>query len=180
MLIEKNLSQLLVIDMQERLLPAMATPRAAADHCRILMKAAQELDIPVTLSEQYPKGLGPTSENLLSLPGLVPPLEKLAFSCWRDPALNQRLTGVDRRQILLAGIETHVCVLQSALDLAKAGFTVFVVADATSSRREENRDLALERMRQNGVTVISTEMAIFEWLERAGTTQFKSLSKLIK
>ena len=180
MLLDKAQSQLLIIDMQERLLPAMATPRAAEDHCRILMQAALTLDIPVTLSEQYPKGLGPTSANLLSWPGLTPPLEKLAFSCWRDTALNTRLAGFDRRQILLAGIETHVCVLQSALDLAKSGFNVFVAADATSSRRDTNRVVALERMRQNGVTVITTEMAVFEWLERAGTTEFKSLSKLIK
>ncbi len=180
MLVDRKLSQLLVIDMQERLLPAMVAAQAVEDQCLILMQAAQALEIPVTLSEQYPKGLGSTSARLRSLPDLEPPLEKLTFSCWQDTALNQRLTGVNRRQIVIAGIEAHVCVLQSALDLAKAGFTVHVVADATSSRREENRGLALERLRRNGVAIISTEMAVFEWLERAGTTQFKSLSKLIK
>lgn len=169
--------------MQERLLPAMTGGAEAESRCAILLKAAKALDVPVTVSEQYPKGLGRTVAGLKDEIGNAPVFEKLSFSCWRDAGLKDHLIAhheAGRPLVILAGIEAHVCVMQTAADLAAAGFGVFAVADAMASRAPSSHALALERMRQNGVAVINTEMAVFELLGQAGTPQFKSLSALVR
>jgi nicotinamidase-related amidase len=183
MLLEAGKSTLLLVDMQERLLPAMTGGSEAEARCAILLKAAQALDVPVNVSEQYPKGLGQTLPRLRAELGSAPVFEKLSFSCWRDAALKAHLIThheSGRPLVILAGIEAHVCVLQTAADLSAAGFGVFAVADAMASRAASSHALALDRMRQNGVAVINTEMAVFELLGRAGTPEFKALSALVR
>lgn len=181
MLLEAAQSSLLLIDIQERLLPAMAERHQVVAKSSILLTAARELALPVTISEQYPKGLGRTTPELMRGDAVV--FEKMTFSCWRDAAMKQhfiKLHEGGRPLIIVAGIEAHVCVLQSCIDLSAAGFGVFAVCDAMSSRKTDSADLAFERMRAFGIEVVNTEMALFELLERAGTPQFKALSALIK
>ena len=176
----KNVS-LLLIDIQERLLPVMTEPERVVSKCRVLLQAAATLAIPITVTQQYPKGLGPTIAALAD-PSHVS-FDKLAFSCWREDAIKRHFINLHehgRPLVIVAGIEAHVCVLQSAMDLANAGFGVFAVADAMSSRAPESAKLAFERMRANDVQVINTEMAVFELLEKAGTPAFKVLSALIR
>jgi nicotinamidase-related amidase len=183
MLVEAAKSSLLLVDMQERLLSAMTGGPEAESRCAVLLKAARALDVPVTLSEQYPKGLGRTVPGLLAEAGNAPVFEKLTFSCWRDSAIKAHLISfheAGRPLVILAGIEAHVCVMQTAADLSAAGFGVFAVADAMASRDPASHHLALDRMRQNGVAVINTEMAVFELLGQAGTPAFKALSALVK
>lgn len=183
MLLEAAKSFLLLIDMQERLLPAMAGGAEVEKRCGILIEAARRLEVPVLASEQYPKGLGPTVPGLRAALGTAPVIEKTAFSCWREPALRTALVAQHdggRPQAIVAGIEAHVCVAQTALDLAAAGFAVFAVADAMTSRSPRSANLAESRLRHGGVSVIDTEMAVFELLGRAGTPAFKALSALIR
>jgi nicotinamidase-related amidase len=183
MLIDAAKASLLIVDVQERLLPMMADSKGVLKQAVILLKAAKALDLPVAVSEQYPKGLGRTVEILSQDIGNAPVFEKLSFSCWRDDGLHRHFTAHHdggRPQVIIAGIEAHVCVAQTAIDMAQAGFGVFVVADAVSSRAEASVALALTRMGQSGIQVINTEMAVFELLGKAGTPEFKALSGLIK
>lgn len=183
MLLDAAKTSLLIIDVQERLLPVMARPDEVERRCGILIAAAKALEVPVVASEQYPKGLGPSIASIRTALGDAPVFAKLAFSCWKDETLRAHLIGQHesgRPQVIVAGIEAHVCVLQSCIDLAAAGFGVFAVADAMSSRHPESVALALERMRQAGVAVVNTEMAVFELLRQAGTAEFKALSALIR
>ncbi len=181
MLLEAKKSSLLIVDVQERLLPAMADGNEVVAKTKVLMQAAKALDVPVTVSEQYPKGLGATVAELRDNEAQV--FEKMSFSIWKDAALKQHFIGLheaERPLVVVAGIEAHVCVLQSAIDLRTAGFGVYVVADAVSSRKESSANMALERMRDMGIQVVTTEMVVFEWLEKAGTAEFKALSALIR
>lgn len=181
MLLDAAHCSLLIVDIQERLLPAMDEGQRVIARTQILMKAAEALSLPITISEQYPKGLGKTVGEI-SVAGAVV-FEKLHFSCWRDPELKKHFIDLhehERPLIIIAGIEAHVCVLQSAVDLYNAGFGVFVVADASSSRESRSAALAFDRLRQVGIQIINTEMALFELMGRAGTPEFKSLSALIR
>ncbi|WP_395689109.1 hydrolase [Aestuariivirga sp.] len=183
MLVEAAKSTLLIVDMQERLLPAMTGGAEVEARCAILLKAARALGVPVTVSEQYPKGLGHTVPGISDGLGADPVFEKLTFSCWRHRPLKDHLIAhheAGRPLVILAGIEAHVCVLQTAADLSAAGFGVFAVADAMASRAVASHVLALERLRQIGAAVINTEMAVFELLGRAGTAEFKALSALVR
>ena len=181
MLLDASKTSLLIVDVQTRLLPAMLEPERVVTRNQILLKAAEALEIPITTSEQYPKGLGNTVPELLTPSAKV--FEKLSFSCWRDVEMRKHFIELhenERPLIIVAGIEAHVCVLQSCIDLYNAGFGVFAVADAISSRLPSSATLAFDRMRGAGIQVINTEMAIFELLEKAGTPVFKMLSGLIK
>lgn len=181
MLLRADLSLLLVIDIQERLLPAMADPQSVEAGAARLMRAARRLGVPLLVSEQYPKGIGPTVASLAALATPDETLEKLSFSCAAEPAIQARLGLMGpRRQAVLCGIEAHVCVLQSALGLIAAGWSVAVVEDAVSSRRAGDRDAGLRRLAAAGATIATVEMVLFEWLERAGTAEFRDLLKLIK
>jgi len=166
--------------MQERLLPAMAAAERALKQAIILTKAARMSDLPITVSEQYPKGLGHTVAPLKGEIGNTPVHEKMEFSCWKNAALRERITPQGREQVIVAGIEAHVCVLQSAMDLKAAGFEVYAVTDAMSSRIENSHDAAITRMRQSGISIVTTEMVVFEMLGAAGTPEFKQLSGLIR
>ena len=184
MLIEADRSILLIVDFQERLMPAIHAGNAAAERAGILIRAASALEIPVEVTEQYPRGLGPTIAPVRELlPATAFIHEKITFPAQRDPAFAQHfanLREVGRDQIIVMGAEAHVCVLQTALDLQAAGFSVFYVADAVGSRAPESRDLAIARARQAGCVVVNSEMVVFEWMERAGTDTFRALSQLIK
>jgi nicotinamidase-related amidase len=180
MLLDRDRSVLFIVDMQARLAPAMAGAEAILARTRILLEAASRLEIPIVVSEQYPQGLGHTDERLLPLPESARVLPKLAFSAARDPAILDHLSRLGRPQVVLAGMETHVCVLQTALGLKEAGHEVAVVADAVGSRLPERRELGLTRMRARGVEVVDSEMVVFEWLGEAGTPVFRELSRLIR
>jgi len=183
MLADAAKSSLLLVDMQERLLPAMTGGSQAEARCAVLLKAAKALELPMAVSEQYPKGLGHTVPGLKAEIGDAPVFEKLAFSCWKDRPIKDhliRLHEAGRPLVILAGIEAHVCVMQTAADLSAAGFGVLAVADAMASRSPSSHALALERMRQHGVQVVNTEMVVFELLGQAGTAEFKALSALVR
>ncbi len=183
MLLDRAQAQLLVVDVQDRLLPAMYDGDAMIDRCAILIQAARRLGIPVTVSEQYRKGLGSTVARLSAAAGDAPVLEKMHFSCAADPGLAAHvgdLARTGRNQLVICGIEAHVCVTQSALGFKALGLPVTIVADAVTSRAPASVTLALARMSAAGVTVANTEMVLFEWLHQAGTPEFKDLSKLIK
>jgi nicotinamidase-related amidase len=176
MLMNRDQSVLLVIDIQERLLPHIHEGQAVLDNAVWLVKVAQRLDVPVMVTEQYPKGIGATAAVLrgLTFPGVV--AEKLHFSCVAAGCLDP-LSGSERPQVVVAGTESHVCVLQSVLDLRGRGREVFVVADAVGSRKPSDKELALARMRSHGVHIVSREMVAFEWLQRAGTDEFRAISR---
>ena len=180
MLLDAQRSVLLIVDVQQALLPAMADSARVVRGASILMRAALRLGIPVVVSQQYPKGLGPTAPELAALAPAGSVVDKMHFSCAADAAVADRLRQPGRDQVVLAGIEAHVCVLQSALGLKEMGLAPFVAADATCSRTEASHQAAMARLAAAGVTVGTVEMALFEWLHRAGTPEFKELSALIK
>ena len=184
MLLARDKSQLLIVDVQEKLLQAISGKDRVVDRCIRLVRAARTLDVPITVSEQYPQGLGPTANSIrdaLANAALV--ADKVEFSCLRNEFLRERLHELRRQgrpQVVIAGIEAHVCVLQTAVDLEAQGFEAFVVADATGSRSKDSRKLALARLNKAGADVVDSEMVLFEWLERADTSAFKELQALIK
>ncbi|MBI1205653.1 MAG: isochorismatase family protein [Azospirillum sp.] len=180
MLLDADRSLLVIIDLQERLLPAIHDRARVIANTRVLLQAAAALGVPVIATEQYPKGLGRTVAELLELLPAPPPIAKLHFACTGEPAFAAALAASGRDQIVLAGTEAHVCVLQTALGLRQLDRTCFVVADAVSSRTPDNAELGLKRMAANGVELVSTEMTLFEWMGRAGTPAFKAVSRLIK
>jgi isochorismate hydrolase len=145
----------------------------------VLVEACRALDVPVLASEQYPQGLGPTVESLATLLGDTPPA-KLTFSCSRDEGLREAIEKSGRQQVVVTGIEAHVCVLQTVLDLLNNEYEVFVPYDAVNSRRKSDRKWALRRMASAGAVITTTESALFELVERCDTADFKTVAKLIK
>ncbi len=176
MLINADRSALLVSDMQEKLLPVIHDHEALVESVSWLVRAAQRIGVPVAAVEQYPKGLGRLTASIRTLVPEAAVAQKLHFSCVAAQCLGE-LPGADRAQVVIAGVETHVCVLQTALELTVEGKEVYVVADAVGSRRTHDRDLALWRLRQEGVRIVSREMVVFEWLGQAGTPLFKDVSR---
>ena len=180
MLIRAARSCLLLVDVQERLAPAVPDADTVVANCARLVEAARRLEIPVLASEEYRSGLGITVSPLIEGLDEGERFEKLHFSCADDPGIAARLEELGRDQVVIAGLETHVCVLQSALGLKEAGFAPFVVADATASRTDANKALAINRLRRGDVGIVSVEMVLFEWLAIAGTPEFKDVLRLIK
>jgi isochorismate hydrolase len=177
MLVHKDLSVLLVIDLQQKLAPAIDQVDAVLNSACCVLQIANQLRIPVLATEQYPQGLGSTVPEVAALIPKDAVLEKIHFSAWRESAIQQTLQQFKKPQMVLIGTEAHVCVLQTAMDLLEAGFSVFVVEEAVGSRTAANKTLALGRLQQAGAQVISQEMLVFEWLERAGTDQFRHISR---
>jgi nicotinamidase-related amidase len=169
---------LVVIDVQERLVPAIAGHRRVVWNIRRLVDAAKTLGLPVLATEQYPKGLGPTVPELAGRLGAIP--SKLTFSCCGSPEFLRELESRGVHKILVCGIEAHVCVQQTVLDLLAHGWRVYVAADAVGSRQEIDYRIALGRMDSSGATLTTTEAALFEWCTVAGTPQFKEISRLAK
>lgn len=177
MLMKVEDSCLLVVDVQERLLPVIHESERVVENARWLIGVARRLEVPVLVSEQYPRGLGHSAPELLEAAPEGAVMEKIHFSCADSPECRERIHRAGRRQVVVAGIEAHVCVLQTALGLLGQGLEVYVVADAVSSRRREDAELALARLRAEGVRVVGREMVAFEWLHRAGTDTFREVSK---
>jgi len=169
-------STLIVIDFQARLMPAIEGGAAAAANVRRLLGAAATLNVPALFTEQNPKGLGPTSAELAADEARV--FRKMSFDAARTAGFAERLA--DGHALILAGVEAHVCVLQTALGLVEKGWRVYVVRDAVASRRAESKDAALRRMEANGVEIVTTEMVVFEWLGSADNPKFKETVALIK
>lgn len=182
MLINKTASSLLIIDVQERLAPAMNDARRVIDGCSRLLKGAGILGIPAIITEQYPKGLGPSLFDIRdAAPETAVYFEKTNLSAVQEEGFLQRLTSFERKQIIIAGIQEHICVLETAVELKENGFDVFVVTDACGCRFPENEQLALRRLQQEGIFLVGVEMVLFEWLGKAGTPEFKEIqNKLIK
>jgi nicotinamidase-related amidase len=183
MTLDRERTALVVIDVQDRLFPAMD-----ADHreevmrnIKVLTATARRLQLGTLVTEQYPKGLGHTLQEVKdALPAGVQPVEKVAFSCLGVDAFRSRLTATGARQLLLAGIEAHVCVLMSALDLLAEGYAVHIVADAVTSRTQANWRLAMAQLRQAGAVVTTTETVLFQLLRQADTDDFRELARLIR
>lgn len=180
MLIRATDSALVVIDMQERLVPAMQAPARTIANTRLLLTAANRTDVPALLTEQYPKGLGKTVPEVRNAAGEAQVLPKMHFSCMEDPAFADAFRALGRKQAIIAGMEAHICVVQTAESLVEDGYDVFVVSDATASRTLESERACLDRLSASGVSIVTAEMVVFEWLGRAGTPAFKELLPLIK
>ncbi len=176
MLLNKDDSILLLIDVQEKLTPAVLNSKAFIAECEWMLKLAKKMGVPIFASEQYPKGLGPTLKQLHTYFSQEDCVDKVHFSCMSDEKYVHRLKQFHKKQLVLIGIEAHVCILQTALEMKEHGFDVFVVVDAVSSRGEQNLKYGLKRMKQAGVHLLTSEMVFFEWLKKAGTLEFKELS----
>ncbi|MGE5258738.1 MAG: hydrolase [Hyphomicrobiales bacterium] len=171
---------LLMVDIQEKLLRAMHGREELVLRARQLAQGSSVLGVPVLCTEQNPKGLGSTVPEITAcLPG-VRPIAKFSFSCCASEEFMQALTRVGRRHVIMAGIETHVCVYQTATDLLAAGYNVEVAADACSSRTPENKQIGLEKCRRAGVAVTSVETALFELLKVAEGPLFKQILNIVK
>lgn len=181
MLADRDQSQLIIIDMQEKLAAAMPqdSMQAVIRNCSILAQAAKLLEVPTVYTEHYPQGLGQTLTALQALLEDAARVEKTAFSCHAVPAFRSQLTS-DRPQLILAGMEAHICVLQTALQLQASGHQVLVAADAALSRHPANMVNALDRLRQAGVVISNTESIVFEWLGHAEDDAFKQISRLVR
>jgi len=172
---------LVVVDWQERLVPAMAAARHESAHrnASILLQAAAATGMPVLATEQYPKGLGPTVAGLRELFG-TDPIAKTCFACTDSEPFIEALSALERRVVVLVGMETHVCVWQTARGLRSRGYSVHVVADAVLSRTEENRQIGLELMRGAGCVITSAEVVAFDLVQGAKHPAFKTISKLVR
>jgi nicotinamidase-related amidase len=169
---------LLVVDVQEKLIGLIPGHLEIVFNIRRLLDGAAVLGVPATATEQYPKGLGPTVPELADRLGKIP--AKLAFSCGEVPGVLREWANAGRPKVLVVGIETHVCILQTVLDLLAEGFRVYVAVDAIGARGHIDHRTALRRMALAGATLTTTESALFEWCERAGTPEFKQISALVK
>jgi nicotinamidase-related amidase len=167
---------LVIVDMQERLLPAIHEKERLISNARLLLRAARVLEVPVVMTTQYLKGLGPTEAEILELaPPGTQPIDKLTFSCFGSPDFKQALSATRRTSVLLCGVEAHICVLQTGLDALAAGYQVHLVTDATGSRAAANAATGHRRLEGAGAIPSSTEMAIYELLGASGTPAFKAL-----
>ncbi|MEK7756370.1 MAG: hydrolase [Planctomycetota bacterium] len=175
-------AMVLVIDVQEKLLPSIVGGERVIAAGRKLLDGAGVFELPVLVTEQYPKGLGPTHATIrAALPrSRTNVLEKPTFSAWADAKVREALLAIDRPQIIVTGIETHVCVQQTALDLRSRDYDVFVCADAAGSRGRVDHEVALDRMRQAGVLVTTVESVLFELCQRCDTARFKAMLAIIK
>ena len=175
-------SLLVIVDVQQRLTAAMPTGvrERVIKQVKVLLTAAKVLAVPVVVTEQYPKGLGPTEPELMSmLEESSTIIEKTSFSCMKIAEFCTKLDKSACKQVILTGMESHICILQTALDLQAQGYQVYVVEDAVSSRSKANQYNSLQRLRHAGVIITNVESVIFEWLGDAQHPEFKTLAKLI-
>lgn len=177
MLIHPNTSCLLLVDVQEKLLPAIDNAEAVLKNCGWLLDVGNRLRIPVIASEQYPQGLGATVEPLRSKLPAEQVFSKQSFSCAGDSQCNAAINALKPSQIIIAGIEAHVCVLQTAIELKQQAREVYVVEDCVGSRSADDKAAALARMRQVGIYIVTREMVAFEWMRQAGTDTFRQISR---
>lgn len=179
-LLKPETSALLIIDIQERILPVINNYQMVVDNTLKLIKGFKVLGLPIYFTEQYPKGLGPTTKTITDELGDLKPFDKMSFSCSGAGELFNEFKKKNLTQIIVCGVESHVCVQQTVLDLIENGIQVNLAADAVSSRKEIDYHTALDRMRYHGVEVTTTEAILFELLNVCGTPQFKEVSKIVK
>ena len=180
MRIQKESTAGLVIDIQERLYPHIHEHDAIARNTGIFVEGLKVLGVPVLVTQQYTRGLGPTIPGLLDMIKEFPLIEKTAFSCCDEPEFIRALAHVHKQFILIAGIESHVCVLQTVIDLLERGYQPVLVEDCVSSRKLTDKSTSVCRMRKEGAIVTSYESILFELCRYSGTNEFKSISKLVK
>jgi len=173
-------SLLLIIDLQEAMLKAIPACEVVLGKAGQLIEAAQVLGVPIAVTEQYKKGLGGTHPQILQKIEAPNIFCKEHFSACLESSFLPAMDSLYKRQVIVAGTETHVCVLQTCLDMIKAGFQVHLAADAVASRRVENRDAAISQLRQAGAVISSVEMVIFEWAERANTEEFRKVLPIVR
>ena len=180
--LEREEAVLVIVDVQEVLMKKMdqGVEKNVVRNIRTLLAFAKEMAIPILITEQYPKGLGRTIPEIKRELESFLPIEKVSFSCCGSQAFNDQLIQLGRKQIILTGIETHVCVLQTADDLLQKGYEVYVIADAVCSRRKLDWEIGLRWMEKRGAMISSTEIIAFRLLKEAGTEEFRRLSKLLK
>lgn len=174
-------SVLIIIDIQERLAAVMKERERVITNTLHLIEAARILQVPIFVTEQYPKGLGPTVKEIRdALIDHYRPIEKITFSCCKDKTFIDALSQVGRKRVIICGMETHVCILQTCIDLLRGNYYVHVVRDGVCSRAEEDFITGIEFMRDAGAVVTCTETVLFQLLEKAGTEEFKIISKRIR
>jgi nicotinamidase-related amidase len=178
--LEIDKTALIIIDMQERLFTAMHDKEKLMRNVIKLIRGAQVLEIPIVMTEQYPKGLGPTLPEIKALLPDIKPIEKVSFNCCDEGVFCQALEALKRKQVLIAGIEAHICVYQTAMALSRAGYEVQVVGDCVSSREPENKLVSLFKMGAAGISPTTMEMALFELLKVARGDKFKQISNIVK
>ncbi len=171
---------LIVVDVQGRLAQLMTDRETLFKNIQILIQAAKILEIPILWCQQVPEALGPTLPEIAGLLAGIEPVDKASFSCCGEEKFNAELNSLAKEQVLLCGIETHVCIYQTAMDLMEGGLEVTILADAVSSRTEQNRQIALGRLAAEGAHISSTEMALFELLKTAKHPRFREIAKLVK
>ena len=179
-MLQKETAALALIDVQGKLASLMHEREELYRQLQILVKGAQALDLPIFWMEQYPEGLGPTIPELAELLADQQPLAKLCFSACGQRDFQGGLRKSGRRQVIVAGIETHICVYQTARDLLEDDYDVEIVADAVSSRSAQNKEIGIDKMRLAGAGITSVETVLFELLREAGTPQFKEIARLVK
>ncbi len=170
----------LVVDIQERLFPHILESELLVKNCSILIQGLQALNLPVVVAQQYTKGLGETIAPIKALFDQFDHIEKREFSCCDEPGISDKLKELNAKNVIICGIESHVCVLQTAVDLKEAGYNPIVVMDCVSSRAFENIDLAGERFRYEGIMMTSYESLLFELLRSSSAAEFKAISRLVK
>lgn len=180
MRIKKEQTAAVIVDVQERLFPAIHNHEQLSKNMQLLIEGLKILEVPIKVTEQYRKGLGETIPELEILIKDFPHSEKTAFSCCDEPAFMELIRTSEIKNIVLAGIESHICVMQTAIDLLEKGYHPVVVEDCVASRNPENKRIAINRLLQSGVTVTSYESLLFELCRYAGTDAFKAISKLVK
>jgi nicotinamidase-related amidase len=181
-LLDRHNVALLVLDLQAKLVPAVFEPQRVIRHSQLLLRFAQLLEIPTVLTCQYPKGLGNIIPEITQFAPGIEPLEKTSFGCFGEPDFLRRLKqrAPQATSLLVAGVESHICVMQTVLGALEAGYLVHVAADATSSRTQENWQIGLNRMERAGAVLSSTEMMVYELLLKSGTPEFKAILPFLK
>lgn len=180
MKMKRSQSLALIIDDQVRLLPSITDSELMLQNTRTFIQGLKILEVPMMITQQYTKGLGMSDPSIFQCAETTEYLEKRSFSCWGDETIRQKIQDSGCRQIILCGIETHICVLQTALDLLHAGYEVILVEDCVSSRKLSDKETALKRMMQEGVVLTSYESLLFELMETSLYPRFKEISNLIK
>jgi len=178
-IVKRNEVAFILIDIQEKFMPVIYNIESVIANSNILIKGASILKIPIIVTEQYPRGLGKTVDKI-ELEADQKIIEKMSFDCFGCYEFVRELDSLNVKTLVLFGIESHVCVLKTSLEALSRGYEVHVVADATSSRTQDNKNIALERLRQSGVFISSTEMILFQLIDQAGTEEFRDISKLVK
>jgi len=179
-LLRKDDTLLVIVDIQTKLLNVMFERERLISNCSKLIQATRLLEIPMVMTEQYPEGMGPTDSTILELFPEMKTITKMSFSCCGVGEFDQKIKSLGKKQIMIIGIESHICVLQTVHDLLHQGYFVYVPYDAVSSRKEGDYKNALERMRQAGAVIGSVESAIFEMMKTAETPVFRQISRIIK